>query len=64
MPVSATPSTVALLAGSAAAGSADGSDAPPLLWLTLSAIEPRELLRGVADSQLPKPFARYVAGAA
>jgi D-cysteine desulfhydrase len=46
-----------LLAAAGAAG------APPLLWQTLSAIEPRELLAGVTEQDLPEPFARYIAGA-
>jgi D-cysteine desulfhydrase len=41
---------------------ADAAAAPPLLWQTLSAIEPRELLHDVAAGDLPEPFARYLAG--
>jgi D-cysteine desulfhydrase len=46
-----------LLAGVDAA-----SSAPPLLWQTLSAIEPHELLHAVSADDLPEPFARYLDG--
>ena len=55
--------TAKAAAGLLAALTADSGAAPPLLWQTLSAIEPRELLRDTADRELPEPFARYVAGA-
>jgi D-cysteine desulfhydrase len=46
----------------ASVAAADHTDAPPLLWQTLSAIEPRELLRGRIEAELPEPFARYLTG--
>jgi D-cysteine desulfhydrase len=43
---------------------ADGpSAAPPLLWQTLSAVEPRDLPR-VAPEELPEPFSSYLLGQA
>ncbi|HEX2166047.1 MAG TPA: pyridoxal-phosphate dependent enzyme, partial [Longimicrobiales bacterium] len=47
-----------LLADAAASGSAGGL---PLFWHTLSAAEPRDL-GAVSPSDLPLPFARYLAG--
>lgn len=48
-----------VLADAAAAGSAGGL---PLFWHTLSAIEPVDLAGAIAPSDLPRPFARYLAG--
>jgi 1-aminocyclopropane-1-carboxylate deaminase/D-cysteine desulfhydrase-like pyridoxal-dependent ACC family enzyme len=45
----------------AAAGLLDCSrDGVPLFWHTLSAVEPRELLRAGAAAALPAPFTRYL----
>jgi D-cysteine desulfhydrase len=53
--------TAKAAAGLLAAAGDDRTGAPPLLWHTLSAIEPRELLRERNEHALPEPFARYLA---
>lgn len=56
------PSTSVSPAGRAAAGTAPRDRSRlPLFWHTLSAAEPHDLLTGISSSDLPLPFARYLA---